>query len=393
MNIDKKKLAIQLLALTGLTVSIKLAFIYHSANFDPYALSSFCSINKFVDCDGVAKSTYSQFLGIPLAYWGIFLYIIMLFLTFVDKLKGIKFLKFLEVFKNPNAYISTLGTISFVCSMGLAGISLYLIKKICILCVATYFLDLIIATIAADGLFRNILKNFKTTVLDFIAGAKTYTKTFIVLMLLTTSFLTYTGVTLKFVPHVKRAKNLVKYRKLKTNPYKVNGNVLGNPNGEIVINLYSDYICPMCYIHNIMLHQAVKEFSNIKVVHYNYPFDKKCNIFIESSMHPGACYMSRAAIAAKKQNNYWGMSSLLYEKQPKNQKEMYAIAEELGFNKYQFGTDFLSEETSKELLSEIISAQKLEIDATPTMVINGEKIVGLMPYYELKKVLKKYGAK
>ena len=43
------------------------------------------------------------FLGIPLAYWGMFFYLTVLFLSFVDKLKNIKFLKFLEVFKTPKA--------------------------------------------------------------------------------------------------------------------------------------------------------------------------------------------------------------------------------------------------------------------------------------------------
>ena len=145
-----KRLLIILLALLGLALSIELAIIYQKANFVKYALSSFCSINDFVDCDGVAKSIYSQFLGIPLAYWGIFYYIIVLFLSVVDKFKNIKYLKFLEVFKAPMAYISTLGVIAFMCSMVLATISLNLINKICILCIVTYFIDLFMAIIASD---------------------------------------------------------------------------------------------------------------------------------------------------------------------------------------------------------------------------------------------------
>ena len=67
MNIDKKKLTIQIFALIGLLISIKLACIYYVANYEKYALSSFCSINDFVDCDGAARSSVSQFWGIPLA--------------------------------------------------------------------------------------------------------------------------------------------------------------------------------------------------------------------------------------------------------------------------------------------------------------------------------------
>ncbi len=393
MKMDKKTLWIQVLALIGLALSVKLAMIYYVANYDKYALSSFCSINDFVDCDGAAKSTVSQFLGIPLAYWGIFFYITVLFLTFVNKLKNIKLLKFLEVFKEPKAYIATLGSIAFICSMILACLSIFKIHKLCILCFVTYIIDLIIAVTAADGLFKNIVKSFKTTFWDFIDGAKKYTKTFIILVIASASFLCYSGITLNFVPHIKQRNAILKYRKIKFNPYRIKGNVLGNPNGDVVIELYSDYVCPLCYIQNIMLHQAAKEFANIKIVHHNYPFDRECNPYIGQTMHPDACFMSKGAIAAKKQGNYWEMSSLLYENQPKKLEDLLKLSDKLEFNQEQFIRDFESEETSKELSNELTQASELDIDATPTMFINGEKIVGVRPYYELKDKLIEHGAK
>ena len=71
----KKKLLIGIIALIGFITTIKLAVIYYESNYNPYALSSFCSINEFVDCDGIAKTTASQSLGIPLAYWGMGFYL------------------------------------------------------------------------------------------------------------------------------------------------------------------------------------------------------------------------------------------------------------------------------------------------------------------------------
>ena len=390
---DKKMIFIQLLALAGLGLAIKLAFIYYAANYDRYALSSFCSINEFIDCDGVARTIFSQFLGIPLAYWGIFFYLIVLFLTVVDKFKNLKWLKFLEVFKNPKAYIAFLGLVSFLCSMVLAGISIHLIKKICILCFMTYIIDLIIAILASDLSFKNLGLSIKTTVLDFIDGFKHYPKTAIILILLFTSFITYSGVTLNFVPNVKYTKAIMKYREMKKNPYRVNGNVLGNENGNVVIELYSDFVCPLCYINNIMLHQAVHEFKNIKVIHYNYPFDRDCNSHVSRTMHPKACFMSRAAIAASKQGNYWGMSSLLYENQPQSMKAVGNLAIELNLDIDRFYADMNDLRTAEELGLDIEKAAALKIDATPTMYINGRRYVGIRPYYDLKEILIKHGAK
>ncbi len=393
MKIDKKKLAIQILTFVGLLLSIKLACIYYVANYEKYALSSFCSINDFVDCDGAARSTVSQFWGIPLAYWGIFFYLTVLFLTVVDYFKKFRIFKFLEVFKNSMSYIGTLGTVAFICSMVLAGLSIFKIHKLCILCFITYFIDLFIAVVACSGKFKQLVEDFKTTFVDFIAGAKQYTKTFIVLVILATSFLTYSGVTYSFVPHIKKQKAILKYRDMKFNPYRVKGNTLGAENADIVIELYSDYVCPICYMENIMLHEAVKDFSNIKIVHHNLPFDKECNPYITVNMHPNACFMAKGALAAGKQGNYWEMGSLLYENQPTRMEDMLKLADQLGFNKDKFVQDMESETTAKEIENELVNANNLGIDSTPTIYINGDQVVGIKPYYELKDLLIEHGAK
>lgn len=390
---DKRRLFILILSLVGFALTVKLAMIYYVANFVKYALPSFCTINELIDCDGAAKTTMAQFWGIPLAYWGMFFYITVFFLTIVDKLKKVKFLGFLEVFKNPASYITFLGVIAFIVSMILACLSIFRIQKICILCVVTYIIDLLIALIASSGKWSNVINSFKDTFFDFIDGAKKYTKTFIILLILVSSFLLYSGITYNFVPHVKKIKELQKYHNMKFNPYRAKGNALGSENADVVIELYSDYVCPLCYVHNIMLHKAVKEFSNIRVIHHNYPFDKECNPYIGFSMHPNACFMAKGAIAAKKQGNYWEMASLLYENQPKDIEELMKLAERLGFDKETFIKDFYSESTASELEEEVYSAEKLDIDSTPTMYVNGDKVVGVMPYKELEDLLIKHGAK
>ena len=112
-----RKVLIGIIAFVGFITTIKLAVIYYNANFLENAPSSFCSINDFIDCDGIAETTSSQFLGIPLAYWRMGFYLFVLMLLFVDYIKQIKFLDFLSVFKRPMSYISALGGISFIVSL------------------------------------------------------------------------------------------------------------------------------------------------------------------------------------------------------------------------------------------------------------------------------------
>ena len=221
-KIFPKKTAIIFLSLIGFLTTIKLAMIYFESNFNPYALPSFCSVNEFIDCDGIAQTIHSQFFGIPLAYWGMGLYLFVIFLVFVDKLKNNKFLGFLEVFKHPLSYISAIGFISFAISMVLAGVSVFEIKKICILCFFTYFLNLFIA-LAATDFQAGIFESFKTSVKDFIDALKIkkYLISFLALTVLASGFLAYTTVSCYFTPQVKRFKAISKYLSYTQKPFNI----------------------------------------------------------------------------------------------------------------------------------------------------------------------------
>lgn len=389
-----RKILVVLLALVGFVTSIKLAIIYYEVNFDAYALPSFCSINSYIDCDGVAKTTHSQFFGIPLAYWGMFLYLFMIFLIFAEKLRQIKFFKFLEVFKNPLAYIASLGYIAFVLSMTLACISIFEIKKICVLCFFTYFLNLFIASVATlpeEGIYRS----FKTSVLDFIDAVKIkkYLISLICVAVAGGAILTYTGTSYVFAPQVKRFKEFKKYEKLQAdNPYRIRGNIMGDEKAKTIVYIYTDYRCPICRVYNVMLYRAANELKGIKFVHKNLPLDIECNPHIPKPFHEGSCMMAKYAIAAEGQGRFWDFNSELFEKQPKTENDVIKMAESMGLDADKLEKDARSTQTKDRLLSEIEDATDKKIDGTPALVIDGKIINGIKPYYELKDILIKAGA-
>ena len=74
-------------------------------------------------------------------------------------------------------------------------------------------------------------------------------------------------------------------------------------------------------------------------------------------------------------------------------EDMLKLANQLNFDKEKFIKDFESREITEKIDKEIKYGGKLGIDATPTMYINGRKIVGVKPYYEFKEQLIEYGAK
>lgn len=392
MNTRNRFWIIRILALIGLALSIELAVVYHNANYDKTALYSFCSINDFIDCDGVAKTYLSQFLGIPLAWWGIFLYVFILFLTFVHKFNWKGLLAPLSAFKTPLKYISVLGLFSFMISMYLAGVSFFQIKKICILCFATYFIDLFISLVATNFKNGGYIDSFKASFKDFFEGVKNFKVAFILCLAAAVGFLTYSATTFDLVPHLKFNKSVRKYQVMKRNAYRIKGNTLGSSRAKVQVVVITDFVCPMCRINNIMIHRAVKEYRNISVKHYNYPLDKTCNKKLQMQMHPGACMMSATAIAAKRQGHYWDMASELYDKKPKTVKEIMQIADSLGLNQKRLWFDMNSELTQKTLEADLKYCDSIGVNATPVTIINGEKIVGIKSYEDLVDTLIRHGA-
>lgn len=390
-----KKMLIFVLSFVGLLTTIKLAMIYYDANFNDYALPSFCSVNDFIDCDGIAKTTESQFFGVPLAYWGMFFYCFVILLLFADKLKNIKLFKFLEVFKNPLDYISLLGVFSFCISMILLCLSLFEINKLCILCAFTYVLNLLIGLIAIDYKNGGLVKAFKQSVMDFLDAIKNkaYLIALIIVVLLAAGGLSYTTASEVFTPQVTRQKELLGFINAKNNKYAVKGNTLGDEDAKIIVNIYTDYNCPYCGAYDMMFHKAAKELKGFKVVHRNLPLDTECNKYLKNPFHEGSCRMARYGLAAEKQGKFWAIDNQFFELHPQTEEEILEIAKKLKLDVEQLQKDANSEEVKKQLEAQIDEAYKSKIDATPAMVINGKLTIGIKPYSELKKLLEDAGAK
>lgn len=389
----KQKIILIILTVIGLLLSLELTHIFIKANFLHGVEASFCSISQTIDCDGVAKTSYSMFLGIPLAIWGLILYSIILFLTFVDKIQEKFKNTIFDVFKTPNSYIATLGLISFACSILLAGISIFKINKICYLCFITYFIDLLIAFAAkTKGSFFII--DIKNTIVDFIAGVKKYTLLFIIVAICGIGALYYTETSLIFSPNQKKERGFLEFTKMEKNIYAIKGNTLGNPNAAIKVYVYGDFLCPFCKTTNTMVHKLAREVKNIEIIHQNFPLDTTCNSHINATMHTGSCMLSQYALAAQKQGNYWGMVSGIYDKIPQNEEQLLLLGQNLGLDIEKLQKDAHSNEIKNILKGQIELAISNKVYATPSMIISDILYHGTMPYDDLvlkvKQAQKRY---
>ena len=384
------KISIFIFTLVGLGLTVHLCKIYYDANFNPYALASFCSVSDFVDCDGVAKTTYSQFLGIPLCLWGMFFYLFVLALLFAEKLAKFKLFRFMEVFKNPQSYIFCLSLLAFCISVCLAGISLFDIHKICVLCIATYLVDLALAIIAKD-FSKSLIFEIKQSFLDFIDAIKIkkYLIAFVAVIVVFSGILTYTTMSNILTPQIKNMK--IKFSGEKS--YPTDQNMMGDANAKVTIHEYFDYNCASCYMLGISLERIMSELDDVRIVQHNMPLDSACNPLLKSGGHQGSCQMARYALAAKKQGKFREVHEIFFDKTPSSEDEIIQLLkQDKTIDIKKLKEDANSPEIKAELRQEIDEAIKKEIEATPTVIINMEKITGNIPYYTMKEKLLKLGA-
>lgn len=377
-----KDYSILILAVIGILISVELSIIYYNANFLSAIKPSFCAINETINCDSVARTQYSHFLGVPMSIYGLIYYIVVfIFSIFI--------LGYQEKFKNIKSYLFSLSTIGLLISLVLGGISALLIHKICILCYITYFINLFIFILSKSGI--SFMSHYENTLKDVFS---TLSKPFyllisVILLIITVSTLYYINTSKIFVSNSSNINNdSIVYTSENPNKSVVYGNILGSKKPKLIIQEYTDFQCPYCSISNIMMHRLVQEVDGVQVIHNDYPLNSQCNPGVKEKIHKNSCNAALYARAARKQNKFWEFSSLLFENQQDlSENKILGLAKKAGLDTNKLKRDAHSVEESQALRSDTMRANKMGITGTPTYFIGMKKYEGLLPYPEFKKIV------
>ena len=138
LNINHTKL-ILILSVLGIAVSLYLIYV---------KLTSSTVICGIGDCGAVQNSKYSQLFGIPVAAFGVLYYFVMFALTYVLEQKPNKTLTTVK-------YLWVLWGVGF--SVYLTYLELYVIHAICMWCVISLVVVLLIAVVSAVEWKKNAI--------------------------------------------------------------------------------------------------------------------------------------------------------------------------------------------------------------------------------------------
>lgn len=167
-------------------------------------------------------------------------------------------------------------------------------------------------------------------------------------------------------------------------PIKSTDWVKGNKKAKAALIEYSDFQCPACAAYQPIVKKLSETYGNrIAIVYRHFPLPQ----------HKNAEKAAYAAEAAGRQDKFWEMHDLIFKNQedwsesPDAEKLFLAYAKELKLNENQFNKDVKSETVKQKIADNLVSGQKLSVNATPTFFLNGEKLENISNFENFKKLI------
>ncbi len=148
--------------------------------------------------------------------------------------------------------------------------------------------------------------------------------------------------------------------------------IKGKGSAGVEIVEFADFQCPTCAQFDPLVQAVVKKYNDQITFQFRH--------FPLVQIHQNAMIAHRSAEAAGKQNKFWQMHDLLFERQDiwkdsSNAKlVMEDYASELGLNVDKFKSDFASTQVNDIITADIKAGQDAGVSGTPTFVIDGKKL-------------------
>lgn len=381
-----------------LAISICLSIILHAYLTNSYfqvhygdggSANAICNVGEKFNCEAVTASNYSQFLGVPLATWGLGLNLtlLLLLLGFIlsDSFK-----------KQWLGALQLMVIASAVGSLVMAFVSLSFLTVYCLFCIILYilsFLQVFLVFKLPD------IESFKSNFTELLNVKTTPYGVYIVLALFPVVS-AFVGAKMKrdfggdrfdkqvsaLIQSWKEETNVVTFGNTPATLTKLNS----QSSADFEIVEFADFLCGHCK-------KASKTIKTFLVGHsanfrfYTFPLDKTCRT-LDNTLTGPSCYLAKTAYCADKQSKGWEAHDWIFENQNKlmtsidNVKSsIVKMSTDLGLDQASLESCIEDEQTHKAIVTQSEFAQNLNITGTPTIYVNGKKLKGGQILDVLKK--------
>lgn len=350
---------ISAIAMIGL--SIYLTNHYFAVKF-PTGLTGggLCNLSRFLNCDIATHSMLSNIAGIPISLMGI--------LTGAFLLIGYLFQS-----KDWEGTIHFTLIVNFIGCLGLFLFSLIKLGALCPACTLYY----IFSGLALFCFYKNSTVK-KPALIPLISfGA----------VIAIASFIMHNNIQNKMKVNDSLAQSLISQYKSLPNlgapeiesDYRITSATPNFQEAPIQITKFSDFECPACKMLSGILHNLAKKYEGKMNIQYIfYPLDSACNPSVNRRIHVHAC--QAAYLAACLPQKFPQIEEEIFNNQSElSSDSLNAIAKREGVLEC-----MNSEETKEKVVRYIESGNPFNIKSTPTILLNGVKIEGVLPEGQLQ---------
>jgi protein-disulfide isomerase/uncharacterized membrane protein len=385
-----KRFNVVILATIGLFSAIWSLINHVKVNYSLETQESFCDISATVSCSIIERSSWSKFLGIPIASYGILFFTTIILLTLLYRKESFWKISF------------ALAILSSLISVVLFLIAKFIVESICLLCIISYFSNfgLLLITychIKKDGIVNSISTGANSLLrlpLELISE-NSNSNFLLIILIIISSFISLWGLPL-FIKsklsqptilrdEIKRQSIFSEWsqrpiEKIDIN-YEGSGKdyFLGSKNAQIIIVEFFDFECPACQRSFFELSKLVEKYpSKIQLVLKNYPLDSDCNNSVEYGMHEYACFSAVLARCAGEQEQFWPVAKALFSDKHFNvtsrlQFKNSVLSAVLGVDKTKLDKCLNNNHQSNYVSKDIKQGDSIKLQFTPTVLINGRK--------------------
>jgi len=157
-----------------------------------------------------------------------------------------------------------------------------------------------------------------------------------------------------------------------------NAPILGNPNAPLPLVEYPDFECPVCRSLHDVLRGMLPNYPQVKVIFKDYPIE---------SLHPWARTAALAGRCAyqQKPGAFWKMYDQIYDNQELISasnvwQKVNDFAAQDGLTPEVFKACLAGSQATAEVDANLANGNLLDVHSTPTMFVNGRRIVGGDPH-------------
>jgi protein-disulfide isomerase len=139
----------------------------------------------------------------------------------------------------------------------------------------------------------------------------------------------------------------------------------GNPAAPVVFVEFADFQCPACRAARPLVEEALKKHEGqTRLVFKNFPL----------SIHQYGEKLARAGRAALLQGKFWEMYAAMFDNQERISPQVIdELAKGLGLDMAKFQKDMESEAVADAVSRDRKQGERLDIQSTPTLYINGRQ--------------------